>query len=56
METITTISTGKGKFYITKRDKSKLAAYTKRLEEKPLQLQGFPSVAGSRVELENVHF
>ena len=32
METITTISTGNGKLYITKRDKSKLAAYSKRLE------------------------
>lgn len=33
METITTISTGNGKLYITKRDKSKFAAYTNRLEE-----------------------
>ena len=32
METITTINTGNGKLYITKRDKSKLAAYSKSLE------------------------
>lgn len=33
MEKITTIKTAKGPLYLTKRDKSKLAAYTKRLEE-----------------------
>ena len=33
MQTITTISTGNGKLYINKRDKSKLAAYSNRLEE-----------------------
>lgn len=33
MQTITTISTGNGKLYISKRDKSKLDAYSKRLEE-----------------------
>ena len=33
METITSIKTAKGPLYLTKREKSKLAAYTKRLEE-----------------------
>ena len=33
METITTISVGNGKLLITKRDKSKLEAYTRRMED-----------------------
>ena len=33
MKTITSIKTAKGPLYLTKREKSKLAAYTKRLEE-----------------------
>jgi hypothetical protein len=38
METITTIRTAKGPLYLTKREKSKLAAYSKRLEEYEKQL------------------
>ena len=30
METITTIKTAKGPLYLTQRDKSKLAAYSRR--------------------------
>lgn len=32
METITTIKTAKGPLYLTKRDKSKLASYSRNLE------------------------
>ena len=32
METITTIKTAKGPLYLTQRDKSKLAAYSRNLE------------------------